>query len=93
MAEESFGLPNGDVTVRWKGSLAKSTFYNVYRRLNCTGTFTLVGSVAAKQFVDSTIPSGCECASYRVSAQRGTVASAQTEVVVWLYSVPLAQAA
>ncbi len=54
---------NGDVTVRWKGSLTKSMFYDVYRWLNNAGTFTLVGSVAAKQFVDSTIPSGCQCAS------------------------------
>ena len=77
-----------------EGSLAKQTFYTVWRRAGTTGGFTQIGSVAAKRFIDQTVPGGVGSVSYYLRAQRGNAVSAPGgEVTVNFGSADMAEAA
>jgi hypothetical protein len=80
--------PNADgtVTLKWKGSIANSTFFSVWRKVGSSPTWTNIGSTAIKTFQDSTVPSTPIPASitYSVRSQRNNEVSApsvQAEVV------------
>ncbi len=77
--------PNADgtITVRWKGPLANQTFFTVWRRAYSGPTpplnalpFTQLAAIAARGFIDSSVPTGVSTVEYQVRAQRGTAASA-----------------
>lgn len=80
--------PNADgtITLRWKGSVANSTFFSVWRKLGSSSTWTNIGSTAIKTFQDAAVPSSPIPASitYSVRSQRNNEVSApsvQAEVV------------
>lgn len=80
--------PNADgtITLKWKGSVANSTFFSVWRKLGASPTWTNIGSTAVKTFLDSAVPGSPIPASitYAVRSQRNNEVSApsvQAEVV------------
>lgn len=76
--------PNADgtVTLRWKGSVANHTFFTVWRKPAGAAAFTQIGSVAAKAFVDASVPAGVPSVAYVVRAQRGMQVSANSDETV-----------
>ncbi|QQS09697.1 MAG: hypothetical protein IPK69_03495 [Phycisphaerales bacterium] len=79
------GDPNADgtVTLNWKGSTANQTFFTIWRRIGTSTTWTQVGAVASKTFIDATAPAGVASVRYTVRAQRNNQVSAQSvEAVV-----------
>ncbi len=67
---------DGAVRLRWGGTLAHRTFYEVLRRLAGEETWTLIASIGAKGFLDMAVPVGTTSVQYRVRAKRGEAASA-----------------
>jgi len=63
---------DGAVELTWEGSLARRTFYEVLRRLAGEEAWTVLDSVGAKRYLDSTVPPGTSRVQYRVRAKRGT---------------------
>ena len=79
------GDPNADgtVTIKWKGSTANQTFFTIWRRQGNNTTWSQIGSVATKQFIDSTILAGTPSVRYYVRSQRNNqVSPASDEAVV-----------
>ncbi|HYE60973.1 MAG TPA: hypothetical protein VD997_03165 [Phycisphaerales bacterium] len=50
--------PNADgtATISWKGSLAGGAFFTVWRKVGEAGAWTQIGAVAAKKFMDFSVP-------------------------------------
>lgn len=79
------GDPNADgtVTLRWKGSTASQTFFSIWRRTGNNTTWTQIGAVATKTFIDATVPGGTPSVRYYVRAQRNNQLSpASDEAIV-----------
>lgn len=79
------GDPNADgtVTLRWSGSTANQTFFSIFRRVGNSTTWTQLGAVAVRTFIDSTVPGGTPSVRYYVRAQRNNqVSPASDEAVV-----------
>jgi hypothetical protein len=71
------------VTLTWKGPLAGSTFFTVWRRTPSAPSIPeQLVSLASRTFVDTTLPSGLPNARYFVRAQRGVLISAPSPEVV-----------
>ncbi len=87
--------PNADgtITITWKGSLANSTFYTVWRKPGSApaSAFTQITSVAGKKFIDTNVPGGVSSVNYYVRAQRDLAFSAPSEEVT--VNFPAAMAA
>ena len=67
---------NGAITLRWKASNAtpsSGTFFNVSRKIAGESAFTVIGTVGAKKFTDSTLPQGSASVTYQVTPVRGDV--------------------
>lgn len=64
---------DGSITLHWRGTLSHRTFYRVFRRLDGESRFTLIGTVGAKSFRDTTIPAGTVSALYSIVGRRGTL--------------------
>lgn len=82
---EVVGDPNADgtVTIKWKGSTASQTFFSIWRKVGNNTTWTQLGSVATKTFLDVTVPGGTPSVRYYVRAQRNNQLSpASDECVV-----------
>lgn len=80
-------LSSGAVELTWDASDA--AFFDVKRRVNGAGPFTLAGSVASeKKFIDENIPPGTTSVSYTVTARRGTTRSDESEAILTLLGVP-----
>ncbi len=65
---------NGSLTVKWKCSNPRGVsgvVYQVSRRLNNTGPFSVLDTVGGKQFVDGSIPAGTFAVTYKVVGKRG----------------------
>lgn len=91
--------PNADgtITLKWKGSVASQTFFTVWRRIGTTGSFTQIGSLASKRFIDDGVPppTGPNAATqifYNVRSQRGTAFSAPSDTTVVQFGVPAGDA-
>lgn len=79
------GDPNADgtVTVKWKGSTANQTFFSVWRKIGNNTTWSQIGSVATKSFLDVGVPGGTPSVRYFVRAQRNNqISPASDECVV-----------
>jgi len=72
---------DGAVELKWSGSLAFRTFYDILRRLEGEPAWTLIDSVGAKSFLDSSVPVGATSVQYRVRAKRGEFTSAANEPI------------
>lgn len=83
---------DGHVVVKWKATKLNGTFFSVHRLLP-GGTWTPVGSVAAKTFTDDTLPSASAWAQYQVKSHRGTEVSEGSEPIVVLLGNQQSQAA
>jgi hypothetical protein len=64
-------MPDGSVTLKWKGTLANSAFFKVFRKMTGETAFTSIGAVAAKSIIDDTVPAGTHQAVYYIVGQRG----------------------
>jgi hypothetical protein len=71
----------GNVELSWKGSLAKNQFFSVWRKLTGETSWTLLGSVRSKSFLDTTVPEAVAGGQYQVKAQRGIQISEGCEPV------------
>lgn len=76
---------SGNVELSWKGSLSSGQYFSMWRRLASESDYTLIGTVAAKKFLDTELPPGAAWASYQVKAQRGTQISQGCEPVSILF--------
>lgn len=79
------GDPNADgtVTLQWKGSTANQTFFSIFRRTGNNTTWSQIGAVATKTFIDATVPGGTPSVRYYVRAQRNNqVSPASDEAIV-----------
>lgn len=63
----------GNLRLTWKCNnpgTVSGTVYTIQRRVGVSGTFTQVGIVGARNFLDSTVPSA-PIVQYQITAQRG----------------------
>lgn len=76
--------PNADgtVTIKWRGSTANQTFFSIWRRVGNMTTWTQIGSVATKKFVDTTVPAGTPSCRYYIVAQREDAMSPASDEAV-----------
>lgn len=81
----------GAINVRWEGTLALGTFYEVQRTLDNQQTWTTVDSVATRTVRDQGVPAGTPSAGYRVRAKRPSAgvgkAGTDTRVSDWTQTV------
>ena len=80
-------LNSGAVRVRWKGTVANGTFYDVYRELEGESGFTLIGSSATRRFDDVTVPAGTTRAMYYTVTRRDALASGESEPTLIRFGV------
>lgn len=83
------GFINGDgaVELRWKGTLAHATFYEILRKVDDETSWNLISSVGDKKFLDDTLSGGCTGVQYRVRAKRGNTTSASSDPIVFRLGV------
>ena len=72
---------SGNVELTWKGTLRSGQFFSVWRKLAGETTWTSMGSVAAKAFIDTQVPEGTGGGQYMVKAHRGSLVSQGCEPV------------
>ncbi len=72
---------DGAVELKWSGTLAHSTFFEVLRKIEGETTWTVLDSVGAKKFLDETIPAGTPSVQYRVRAKRAGFTSAANDPI------------
>ena len=63
--------PGGAVALSWEGGGPRGAFYIVHRRLVGEASERIIAVVAAKRFVDETLPADPGTVRYRIDAQRG----------------------
>lgn len=85
------GIINSDgaVELKWKGTLASSTFYEILRKLDGELTWTVIDSVGAKGYLDNTVPVGTASVQYRVRAKRAGFTSAANDPITIRLGVEL----
>ena len=66
---------DGAVELKWNGTLASRTFFEVLRKIEGETTWTVIDSIGAKSFLDATVPFGTTSVQYRVRAKRGEFTS------------------
>jgi predicted dehydrogenase len=64
-------LPGGALRLHWKGTVARGASFAVYRKIEGEDGFTLLDTVAAKSFDDTSIPVGTGELVYFIQARRG----------------------
>lgn len=80
---------DGTMNIAWKGSLAQRQFYSVWRQLPSQSFPQQIGAVAAKDFMDVTVPRGLDSVIYTVRAHRDALSSLPTEALtVYFGAVP-----
>lgn len=62
--------PNGSLRLSWKGTLAQKAFFSIFRRSEGEANFTMLDSVNARDYTDSSIPAGSNSVTYIVQARR-----------------------
>lgn len=72
---------NGTVTVKWKATGNTGCVYLVFRKLAGNSTFTQIGYISKKTFVDGTVPAGTTSCQYQVQAVRGQQTSVASQPV------------
>jgi hypothetical protein len=75
----------------WRGTIAHGTYYTVHRRLGAGQPFEMLGSPAAREFVDETLPAGTAEATYFVRTLRDGQASDDSEPITVRLGTPGAQ--
>jgi hypothetical protein len=76
---------SGNVELKWKGTLAKGQFFSVWRKLAGETTWSQMGSIAAKAFLDTQVPEAITGAQYQVKAHRGSQVSQGCEPVAIIF--------
>lgn len=76
---------NGQVTLRWEGTVRSGHFYTIERSLD-GARFTLVGSVGAKTWTDDRIPPCTKRVEYWIRGRRGERSSPPAQAIVSFYS-------
>jgi hypothetical protein len=59
--------------ISWKGSAARGTYFNVWRKLGGETSFSFVGTAKTRSLDDLTIPAGSASVSYFVAAHRAAL--------------------
>ena len=81
----------GAIVVRWEGSLALGTYYEVQRTLDNGQNWVAVDTVATRVVSDGGVPAGTPQAGYRVRAKRPSAgvgkAGTDTRVSAWTSTV------
>ena len=67
--------------LRWKGTLAHRTFYEVLRRLDGETAWNTITAVGEKAYLDTTIPPSTSGVQYRIRAKRGRHTSAANDPI------------
>lgn len=65
----TFTFPWG-IRLTWKGSVAQSAYFGVFRRLPGESTFTMIKTFKERVFDDTTLPAGVASVDYYVAAFR-----------------------
>ncbi len=75
--------PNADgtVTVKWKATGNAGSVYRVMRALAGNTTYTQIGLLSGKSFIDTTVPAGTVSCLYQVQAIRGELSSTPSQPV------------
>ena len=80
---------DGSIRLAWKGSVAQRQFFSVWRQLPSQSMPLQIGSVAAKEFTDLTVPRGLTQVVYCVRAHRDAQVSVPSpNVVVYFGAIP-----
>lgn len=66
-----FMRAQGSVEIRWDGSLAGGTFYEVQRSLDDGTSWSTIASIPARETLDETVPQGTARAYYRIRGVKG----------------------
>jgi hypothetical protein len=70
-------IQGGALKLKWKCANPAGTvgtIYQIARRTGASGDFAFVGATGSKSFLDGTVPSGVASVTYRITAQRSTIA-------------------
>jgi hypothetical protein len=73
---------DGTITLKWKGVLAARQFFSIWRQLPGQNAPTQIGSIAAKSFIDTSVPRGLTQVVYSVRAHRDTLVSEPSDNIV-----------
>ncbi|VAX38765.1 hypothetical protein MNBD_PLANCTO03-1911 [hydrothermal vent metagenome] len=73
-------LNSGAIRLSWRGTVANGTFYTIWRELE--GERSLLGSVSAREFTDTTIPAGTAEATYQLRTHRDELTSDLSEAIL-----------
>lgn len=73
---------DGTITLKWKGLLEARQFFSIWRQLPGQNAPTQIGSIAAKSFVDTSVPRGLSQVVYSVRAHRDTLVSEPSDNIV-----------
>ncbi len=73
---------DGTITLKWKGVLAARQFFSIWRQLPGQNSPTQIGSIAAKSFIDTSVPRGLTQVVYSVRAHRDTLVSEPSDNIV-----------
>ncbi|MCC6320221.1 MAG: hypothetical protein IT438_02155 [Phycisphaerales bacterium] len=74
----SLETSTGAIRLTWKARQpagVSGVVYTLARRLAGQGEYSQIALVGGKRFTDESVPAGAEAVSYRVTAQRGSLAS------------------
>lgn len=79
----------GKLTLRWKCNNPKTatgTVYNIQRRVGTSGTWSLMGVISNKKFIDNAPPTAA-VVQYQITAQRGLLLGQPSGPVSVLFGV------
>ncbi|MEO1279051.1 MAG: hypothetical protein AAFV77_08850 [Planctomycetota bacterium] len=71
--------PQGIIDVKWKGSVAQGTTYEVQRQIGGVGAWTSIGTVPARSLSDAGVPAGSAQVGYRMRAVKPAAGPGNTD--------------
>ena len=71
--------PQGIIDIRWKGSVAQGTTYEVQRQIGGQGDWTSSGTVPARSLSDAGVPAGSAQVGYRLRAVKPAAGAGNTD--------------
>lgn len=70
--------------LRWKGSVAKATYFAVHRRLPGETVFDLIGTTRERRYADTTLPDAASGVHYYIAAIRDGIEVNSSGLIVQL---------
>lgn len=79
--------PDGAIRLKWKGTLAYRQFFSLWRQTPSDAFPEQIASVAAKEYIDVTVPRGLTQVTYTARAHRDSAVSDPCPVLIVYFGV------